>query len=133
MPPAPRISRSSPNTSATPSRATSAPPTVDEQNILRVVTVSPQLEREVLDAIGKAPTGEYIPVLPERADEIADLTARAVQPLVLAGHEPIVLTSAPIRRFFKRIVERRVPKIVALSYNEIDPAVQLEGAGQVEG
>jgi flagellar biosynthesis protein FlhA len=106
---------------------------VDEKNVLRVVTLSPTLEREILDAINKAPTGEYIPLQPERADEIADLTAHAVQPLLLSGHEPIALTSAPVRRFFKRIAERRVPKIVVLSYNEIDPAAQLESAGQVEG
>jgi flagellar biosynthesis protein FlhA len=106
---------------------------VDEKNVLRVVTLAPTLEREILDAINKAPTGEYIPLQPERADEIADLTAHAVQPLLLSGHEPIALTSAPVRRFFKRIAERRVPKIVVLSYNEIDPAAQLESAGQVEG
>ena len=106
---------------------------VDEKNVLRVVTVSPALEREVLDAVNKAPTGEYVPLAPERADEIADLAARSVQPLILAGHEPVMLTSAPVRRFVKRIVERRVPKVVVLSYNEVDPAVQLESAGQVEG
>jgi flagellar biosynthesis protein FlhA len=107
-------------------------PYVDEDNVLRVVTIAPALEREVMDAVAKAPTGEYVPVPPERADEIAEATARAVQPLLLGGHEPVVLSSAPVRRFFKRIVERRVPKIVVLSYNEIDPAVQLESAGQVE-
>lgn len=108
-------------------------PYVDERNILRVVTISPALEREVLDAVGKAPTGEYVPVSPERADELGERTMQAVQALVVGGHEPLVLTSAPVRRYFKRIVERRVPKIVVLSYNEIDPAVQLESAGQIEG
>ena len=108
-------------------------PYVDEKNVLRVVTISPALEREVLDAVGKAPTGEYVPVAPERADELSEMTLQALQALVLAGHEPLVLTSAPVRRYFKRIVERRVPKIVVLSYNEVDPAVQLESAGQIEG
>lgn len=56
---------------------------------------------------------------------------QAVQPLVMMGHEPIVLTSAPVRRYFKRIVARRLPKIVVFSYNEIDPSVQLESEGQV--
>ena len=54
-----------------------------------------------------------------------------MQPLVLAGHEPIALTSAQARRYFKRIVERHLPKVVVLSYNEIDPAAQLESEGQV--
>jgi len=29
------------------------------------------------------------------------------------------------------MVERRIPKVVVLSYNEIDPAVNLESGGQV--
>ena len=103
----------------------------DEANVLHVVTLAPELEREILDAIGQSETGDYIPVAPERADQIAERTAEAVQPLVSAGQEPVVLTSAPVRRFFRRIVARRIPKIVVLSYNEIDPAVTLESVGQV--
>ena len=103
----------------------------DEERLLRVVTLSPELEQEVLDAVAQAQSGEYIPVSPQRADQIADATARAVQPLVLGGQEPVVLTSAPVRRYFRRIVERRIPKIVVLSYNEIDPATRLESEGQI--
>jgi flagellar biosynthesis protein FlhA len=103
----------------------------DEESKLHVVTLDPKIEREILDAIRQGETGEYIPIDPKRSDVIAVNTVQAVQPLVLVGHEPIVLTSAPVRRYFKRIVERRMPKIVVLSYNEIDPAVQLESGGQV--
>jgi flagellar biosynthesis protein FlhA len=103
----------------------------DEESKLHVVTLDPKIEREILDAARQGETGEYIPIDPKRADVIAANTVQAVQPLVLVGHEPIVLTSAPVRRYFKRIVERRMPKIVVLSYNEIDPAVQLESEGQV--
>ncbi len=103
----------------------------DENNTLTVVTLSPGIEREILDAVARGETGDYLPVPPERADRIADRTARAVQPLVLAGSEPVVLTSAPVRRYFRRIVERRIPKIVVLSYHEIDPAVRLQSEGQI--
>jgi flagellar biosynthesis protein FlhA len=51
--------------------------------------------------------------------------------MVMGGQDPVVLTSAPVRRYFKRVVERQMPKIVVLSYNEIDPAVRLESEGQV--
>ncbi|MBI2432819.1 MAG: flagellar biosynthesis protein FlhA [Candidatus Hydrogenedentes bacterium] len=103
----------------------------DEKHVLRVVTLAPELEQEILEALRQAETGEYIPVAPERAEVIAERTARSVQPLILAGHEPVVLTSAPVRRYFKRIVERHIPKVVVLSYNEVDPALVLESAGQV--
>jgi len=105
---------------------------VDEQNTLRVVTLAPEIESEILEAVNAGEGANYVPVPPERAGAIAEATARAVQPLILGGQEPVVLTSAPVRRFFRRIVEQRIPKIVVLSYSEIDPAVQLESSGVVQ-
>lgn len=104
---------------------------VDEDGGLRVVVLAPELEQEMLEAVRQAETTEYVPVPPDRADAIAEHTVEALQPIVMAGHEPIVLTSAPIRRFFRRTVERLMPKVVVLSYNEIDPSVQLMSEGQV--
>jgi flagellar biosynthesis protein FlhA len=104
---------------------------VDESNALHVVTLSPALEGEILDAARQNDNGDYIPLPPDRADTIASQTVDAVQPLVAAGQDPIVLTSAQVRRFFKRIIERHLPKAVVLSYNEIDPSVKLESEGQV--
>ena len=103
----------------------------DEDTVLHVVTLEPGLEREILDAVRQSDSGDYVPLDPTRSDTIATNTVQAVQPLVLVGHEPIVLTSAPVRRYFKRLMERRMPRIVVLSYNEVDPAVQVQSEGQV--
>jgi flagellar biosynthesis protein FlhA len=103
----------------------------DEDSTLHVVTLAPELEQEVLEAVNTSQTGDYIPVPPERADAVSEACAAALQPLVISGQDPVVLTSAPVRRYFRRIVERRIPKVVVLSYNEIDPAVTLESVGQV--
>lgn len=104
----------------------------DEEGRLRVVTLAPVVEKEILDAVQQSETGEYVPLEPDRADAIARATVEAVQPLVQAGHDPVVVTSAQVRRYFRRMVERHMPKIVVLSYNEIDPAVKLESEGQIE-
>lgn len=104
---------------------------VDEEGRLLVVTLAPELEQEILAAVRQAETAEYIPVPPERADAIAARAVDTLQPLVASGHDPIVLTSAPVRRYVKRMIERLLPRVVVLSYNEIDPAVKLESEGQV--
>ena len=103
----------------------------DEQGVLHVVTLAPAIEKEILDALQKSESGAYVPLDPRRADVIALNAVQAVQPLVLMGHEPVVLASAAARRYVKRILERQQPKIVVLSYNEIDSLVQLESEGQV--
>jgi flagellar biosynthesis protein FlhA len=103
----------------------------DEEGVLRVVTLAPSLEEELNEAIQRAEAGRYLPVDPARADAIAQAAATALQPLIQAGYEGIVLTTAPVRRYFRRIIEGRLPKVVVLSYNEIDPAVQLTNEGSV--
>jgi len=103
----------------------------DEDGTLRVVTLSPTLEQELSEAIQKAEPGRFIPVDPARSDAIAQAAAKAVQPMVRAGYEGIVLTSAQVRRYFRRMAESRAPKVVVLSYNEIDPAVKLNSEGTV--
>ncbi len=105
----------------------------DEQGRLRVVTLAAELEQEILDASRSGETGEYIPLDPARIEQIGRNAVKAVQPLVLTGQDPIVLTSAQIRRYFKRIVDRYMPKMVVLSFNEVDPALQVESEGQVSG
>jgi flagellar biosynthesis protein FlhA len=104
---------------------------VDEKSTISVVTLEPVLEQEILKAVQQGDTGDYLPVPPDRADQLGERTVQAVQPMVLSGQEPVVLTSAPVRRYFRRIAQRYLPKIVVLSYNEIDPAVKVESVGQV--
>ncbi len=104
----------------------------DEEGRLRVATLSPALEQEILDAIQQSETGESIPIDPARADAIGQAALEVIQPMLQAGHDPIVLTSAQTRRYAKRIVERHMPKAIVLSYNEIDPSVKLESEGQIE-
>ena len=103
----------------------------DEDSVLHVVTLAPELDAEIMEAVRQSETGEYVPLEPARADAIAQNAVAALEPVVAAGQEPIVLTSAQVRRYFRRIVARRMPKIVVLSYNEIDPAVQVQSEGQV--
>lgn len=104
----------------------------DEEGILRVATLSPALEKEIGDAVDSAETGQYVPLDPARTEAIAQATAEAVKTLVRSGHEAVVITSAQVRRYFRRMVETQVPKVIVLSYHEIDPSVHLASEGQID-
>lgn len=104
----------------------------DEEGVLRVVTLSPQIEQTIVNATQNMEGGGYAPVEPDVANAIAESTAESVQALASSGYDPVVLTTAQVRRFFKHMVENQVPKLVVLSYNEMDPSLQLESLGQVE-
>lgn len=104
----------------------------DDDGKLRVVTLSAKLEREILDATRQADTSQYIPLDPSRSDAIARAAVERLQVLVQAGHDPVILCSAQVRRFVRRMIEGLMPKVVVLSFNEIDPAVALESEGQID-
>ena len=104
----------------------------DEDGRLHVVTLSPKIEKELLDAAQQVESGDYLPIDPARADAIAQATLDGVQSLVMSGHDAIVLTTSQVRRFFRRLVIRQVPKAAVLSYNEIDPSLNLESVGQID-
>lgn len=103
----------------------------DEENVLRVVTLAPELEQEILEAVRASDTGDWIPLAPARIEAIGQGMTQALQPLVMSGHDPVLITSAQIRRYVRRLIVRVLPKAVVLSFNEIDPSVQLESEGQV--
>jgi flagellar biosynthesis protein FlhA len=106
----------------------------DEEGILRVVTLSPQIEQDILNATQTSEGGgaNYAPMDPAQTSAIVEATAEAVQVLASSGYDPIVLTMAQIRRYFKQMVEGQVSKLIVLSYNEMDPSVQLDSLGQVD-
>ena len=103
----------------------------DEENVLRVITLAPALEQEILEAVRQSDTGDWIPLAPARIEEIGQAMTDALQPLVMSGHDPVLITSAQIRRYIRRLIVRVLPKAVVLSFNEIDPSVKLESEGQV--
>lgn len=106
-------------------------PLIDETNTLHIVTISPQLEQEISEAIKKAEGADYIPISPTRIQQISEKIAEAVQKLILNGYEPVIACTTNIRRYLRRIIERRLPKVYVISYNEIDPHIKVQVDGQV--
>ncbi len=97
----------------------------------RVITVHPDLENRIARAVDKQPGGTYLNLEPEVIHRILGAVTRLAGDMAALGSVPIVLTSPPIRPYFKRITERSLPKLVVLSYNEIDPNLEVEAVGMV--
>ena len=43
----------------------------------------------------------------------------------------MILAAPGVRAYFKRLTERVVPRLVVLSYNELDPNTEVEAVGMV--
>jgi flagellar biosynthesis protein FlhA len=98
---------------------------------VRVITVHPDLENRIAGAIDRQPGGTYLNVEPEVLHRMLNSLTRLAGDMAALGATPLVLTSPAIRPYFKRLTERTLPKLIVLSYNEIDPNLELEAVGMV--
>lgn len=96
-----------------------------------VITLDPKLEQLILDSLHKSDVGSYISLDPNVTNSILGNLSKQVQKLVKLGQQPIVLASPVVRLYFKKLAEQTIPGIVVLSYNELDPELEIQSIGVV--
>ena len=96
-----------------------------------VITIDPKVEQMIMDSIQKTEFGSYLALDPSVSNTIVNNLSKNVQRLVQLGNQPIVLASPIVRLYLKRLTENVIPGLVVLSYNEIDPGVEVQAVGTV--
>ncbi len=91
---------------------------------LYVMTLDPRFERELSQTIEAGGI-----INPEIVSKLMRTIEVAVGEAGLKGNQPIILCSAPIRRFLRKIIERFLPSVVVLSHAEITSAVKIYTLG----
>jgi flagellar biosynthesis protein FlhA len=99
---------------------------------LAVLTLGPSLERTLAEALVQNEQESYLALEPQLAQKVVEAIAKAVeQSLPLAG-QPVALCTAAVRPHLRRLIERYLPQVAVLSYNEIGPRVGVKVLGTVE-
>jgi flagellar biosynthesis protein FlhA len=70
-------------------------------------------------------------ISPDIISKLLKATERIITDNAARGIQPIILCSAHIRRFLRKITERFLPSLVVLSNAEISPSVKLQITGVV--
>ena len=104
---------------------------VDENNQLAVITLDPQLEENLGQAVEQSDQGNYLAVEPQQAQQLIESISQEAQKLLQQGKEPILVTSPMIRRPLKELTSRSFPQLTILSFSELAPNVNLEVLGTV--
>lgn len=105
---------------------------VDEKNRLQVITLSPEVEKQVFEAVQQEQETGSLAMAPDKWQSMLQGLSIEVENAAGKGLMPIVLTSPQIRLAFLRLVEHAIPRITVISYNEIDPTVQVQAIGMVK-
>lgn len=98
---------------------------------LYVVTISPELEDFIGNAIERTEGGSYLRLSPPAMNAIMKSIADELEKLVGAGHAPIILCGPQTRAQIRKLSEGIQPGIACISYNEVVREVEVESLGMV--
>lgn len=96
-----------------------------------VVTLDPKVEQEIMASVKQTEQGAYLTLDPEKVQEILGSVKDEVTKLDDLGKNPIVITSPIVRMYFKKLTEEQFQDLIVVSYNEIEPNVELQSVGMV--
>ena len=105
---------------------------LDQDDKLHAVTLDPELEDELNQALEQSEQGNYLALNPKRAQNLIEKIADQIQVLLKRGLEPVLLTAPAIRRPLKEMTHRSLDKLNILSYNELQSDVNLQILGTVK-
>ncbi|RPJ12133.1 MAG: EscV/YscV/HrcV family type III secretion system export apparatus protein, partial [Deltaproteobacteria bacterium] len=93
-------------------------------NSLYVMILDPRFEKDLSQAMESGGV-----ISPEVVNKLTRSIENALREDKFKGFMPIILCSAHVRRFFRKITERFLPSLVVLSNSEISPSVKLYTTG----
>lgn len=96
-----------------------------------VITLDPKVEQIILDSVQRTEHGAYLTLEPNTTNSIINSLTNQVQRLMKLGQQPIVLASPIVRLYFRRLTEQAIPGLIVLSYNELDPQLEVQSVGMV--
>jgi flagellar biosynthesis protein FlhA len=100
---------------------------VDQAGTLSVITVDPEIETIIRNAIHEDPIeGPVLAMDPTTHQTVVTALMDAYRRSKGMGHTPVYLVSPQIRRVTFTLLEREIPAPVVLSYNEIANSVKVE-------
>lgn len=106
-------------------------PLLDQDKKLKVLTLDPKIEQMILENLKQSDYGSYINIDPNVRQQLIQKIAQEVEKVILKGHNPVIFCAPIVRINLKRLVERQIPHLVLISYNELVPGTEVEVLGMV--
>ena len=100
--------------------------------VLTALSLSPEAEEFILKRV-KENEGYLPPLDPVFVQNLVKSVSEGIGHFISQQLIPVVLTSPAVRRFVRMILEPYLPNVAVLSYAEVEPGVQLNIVGVVEG
>jgi flagellar biosynthesis protein FlhA len=104
----------------------------DENRTIRVATIDPTLEQQIVDSRVDTSNGPISALPPDRHRAWIDAVVSTVRRMQEQGAIPVILCSEAARVLVRQSVARDVPEVAVLSIPEITSDISVESLGQVQ-
>jgi flagellar biosynthesis protein FlhA len=97
----------------------------------KVVTLAGRVEKLIADHIQQTDHGNFLSLDPNISVEIVQRVGEQMEQFSGFEQTPILLCSPAVRMYVKQLLERYLPQIPVLSYNELEASVEVQSIGVV--
>lgn len=98
---------------------------------LPVILIDPKTEEKLAESLFKTDRGTVLSLDPESWQKLISKISILVEEGVRRGIQPVIITASHLRLPLKKLIERSIPQISVLAYNEIDSGLKLENIGVI--
>ncbi|KGX93156.1 flagellar biosynthesis protein FlhA [Pontibacillus halophilus JSM 076056 = DSM 19796] len=102
-----------------------------QNGLVKVITLGGKVEKTIAEHVQQTEHGSFLSLDPESQQSIVQSIGEQIEQLSLREETPIVLCSPAIRMYVKQLLNRYMPQVVVLSYNELEPTVEVQSVGVV--
>jgi len=99
---------------------------------LPVLTLDHSIESAMAAAVQPTDQGTLFALDPMVAQKIVNNLAHAIEKCAASNYQPVVVCSSQVRGHFKKLVDRFIPNITVLSYDEILNSIEIQSVGTLE-
>ncbi|MBM0065140.1 flagellar biosynthesis protein FlhA [Alkalicoccobacillus gibsonii] len=99
---------------------------------LYVVTLSGAVEKIVADSVQQTEHGSFLSMDPAHSQKILDSAVEETNRLSQMGQSAILLCSPAVRMYVRQLLERYLPNVPVLSYNELEVDIEVQSVGVVK-
>ncbi len=102
-------------------------------NTLAVYLLDPDIEDMIRNAIRRTEKGNYLAIEPDVTQEIIEAVGKEIasHPFPPGAKPPVILTTAEVRRYFRKIIELEFPQLSVLSYQELAENLRIQPIARV--
>lgn len=102
-------------------------------NSLAVYLLDPAIEDMIRNAIRRTDKGNYLALEPDITQELVEAVGKEIasHPFPPGAKPPVILTTAEIRRYFRKVIELEFPQLAVLSYQELAENLRIQPIARV--